>query len=86
MYLEKTYHSFETGFNPVFLQTMVVGGFGPLPLPEAWWQPNQVRRRHGHTMMATPPALGLINIHRGHEQSILLQHCNFCYTSKHEQI
>ncbi len=49
-YVEKAYRSFRTGFNPVFLLTMVVGGFGSLPLPEAWRQPNQARGHHGHTM------------------------------------
>jgi hypothetical protein len=49
-YVEKTYCHFQTGFNPVFLLTMVVGGFGSLPLPEAWRHPNQAHERHGHTM------------------------------------
>jgi hypothetical protein len=40
----------ETEFNPVFLLTMVVGGFGSLPLPEAWRQSNQAHRHHDHTM------------------------------------
>jgi hypothetical protein len=66
-------------FNPVFSLTMVVGGFGSLPLPEAWQRSNQARGRHGN---ATPPALGLVKFHRGHEQLFLFQHCNFCYTSK----
>ncbi len=35
-YVEKAYRSFGTSFNPVFLPTMVVGGFGSLPSPEAW--------------------------------------------------
>jgi hypothetical protein len=49
-YVEKEYRSFWTGFNPVFLLTMVVGGFGSLPSPEAWRRPNQACGRHGHTM------------------------------------
>jgi hypothetical protein len=38
------------------------------------------------TPWATPPALGLVKTHCGHEQLMLLQHCNFWYTSKIEQI